>query len=1320
MQMRPPPSPGNNTMNLGRPPHPMQKPPTQHPAQDQQQRQQQLQPPMQPGGTPGGRSPVLSPFQKQEPGSEGQPQIAPGQGFKPTPPTGQHGQPSPVRPGTAPTGTIPPQRPPQQPHQQQLQMQPRPHAPTSGQQPGQFSPGRPLPGPMHTGGQPRPAGVGPNQSQPMPDIRPMPHPGQQQQQQQHQQQQAHQPLANGTNMRPSSSHPNLAGGVPGGPGGPGIQPGSRFTPPSPSLGNTRSPQIRPLQHSPQNHEGARPIVPQQQQQQQQQQYQQQQQHYQQQQPGLRPSSSQPHLVYQPGMRPSPAQHSPVQAHQALNTRPSGPMIQQQPRLRPSPSQAAPPGQTPEAAGHSVQLDMPAFSGGQMNGGQSPYTAHQSVPQQQHQRPPGARPILDPHRQQTSPMQPVPAQAQRHPQASPTQNPTQRPLQRPPSAQTQPLRHQPASNTMDGSPQHGQGEVGQSSSLANGGSPKSSNDDNRQAQRPSPQQQHPGPPIRRPTNPQLVTGDGPHQSHSSPGPATQSSAPRPVNVQGSPGQRSLGVAEIKLPGPTMSMPARPNMQQPPQQQRQMQQPPPQKPLQPEASPFTEPETPPSDSVSDIVDDDGIENRGVKSVPPNAPTSTQPTADRPPPQAVTAGGPPQGPPRGPPRNEGNIPRKVSTSTGSGPARIIPPSNNPSSPPASAFPPMNPLRPRMRPPPGNKIHTPYRPPERPSQAPVMYSQSGQPTLAQPFSQQDDKSLAEQPSIATSMVPQGAEAASSSIRPREGGLQKRAVANDTSSSKADGSAIKPNSPPSPKLHDQKGPAILSVTGQRRAPSATRTLKTWMIRGGIVYLGYTAVFNCAPDTTGVKGLYCKTTNGLGGLVKPLVAPHYNAYLGPHVDQYIKPVTRQGHRIYMKVGDPVVQGAMSVAGTVYKSTAKKHVDSVKDQVISILPYPFKPKTVVSKDSDRVVGGGKSIEHENHPELGKISRQPIHVEDPKDTIDEVQPDVTNDEHAAKVVKEDKDTDKSDEHMGALKEGNLDARNEDVEHGEPIFESTEPDIHESTKEHEEPEDNEEAVETEASETMENSSNEQKHVEEAEETNMSDDVTTEEAHVEDTVVGDSIVDKPVALKDSLKNTPEDTKESTNDEQVTPQKGDEVKTEEPIHADPARKSQDSESTLTVTEEPQESIVSDPVPAVAESTPEFVDIPTGVTTPEEEEQAQPEMTTDAAEPKKAPVVAEEEPREHIPAATDAHTSFDQEDGASQGHDQQQDDGIHATKQQQKEKDADNVKKDDEDVQEQAVKETEQVVSEEHKESDATPEQQAAPVPEAEHRQEATNAHDEL
>lgn len=110
------------------------------------------------------------------------------------------------------------------------------------------------------------------------------------------------------------------------------------------------------------------------------------------------------------------------------------------------------------------------------------------------------------------------------------------------------------------------------------------------------------------------------------------------------------------------------------------------------------------------------------------------------------------------------------------------------------------------------------------------------------------------------------------------------------------------------------------------KTLKKWAIRGGVIYLGYTALFNCGPDASGVRGFYCKATNSIGSLAKPYVAPHYNTYLGPHVDRYVKPVTRQGHRIYFKVADPVVQSAISAAGTLYKSTAKKHVDSAKEQV----------------------------------------------------------------------------------------------------------------------------------------------------------------------------------------------------------------------------------------------------------------------------------------------------------------------------------------------------------------------------------------------------------
>lgn len=494
-------------------------------------------------------------------------------------------------------------------------------------------------------------GTGSPQSQPTQIMRPPAQGGQ------YQPPQVAQPLSNGSGLRPSASHPNLSGGGPGMP-------------------TTRSPQLRPLQPQPQQQQ-------------------------QQQQPGLRPSN----VSQQPGVRP-PGQSSPVQPHPPA-ARPTGPMNQQP---RPRPPQTIPQGHGPLHQGNtgsSVQLDIPMFDGGTPNSGVDPTNVR---PQQ---RPPGARPILDQMRQQTSQNQPPQGQqGLMQGQVPQNINPTQRPPQRPPSVQGHPQRPQQLS-----SPQ------GPPIDLA----------------KDQPNQQFSGP------------GVGHQQPHSLPG---QVAPQRPYVVPGSPGQRPLSGVEVKTPSPAPGAPIRPPA------------PPAQQPVHHEPTQLKEPDEPLSDMDDNGFDDDDVEGGGIK---PPAPTA----ADKPPPpQASAAGGPPAGPPRGPPRRQ-------SASTGTGPARITPPSNNPSSPPPSAFPSAGP-RPRVRPPPGNKEFIPYRPPERPSQAPMMYSQTGQP-ITQPSFQQPDKPSTEE-SEATSIVSQGVNATSSGIRPRDGGLQKRVVASDNSASKPPG----------------------------------------------------------------------------------------------------------------------------------------------------------------------------------------------------------------------------------------------------------------------------------------------------------------------------------------------------------------------------------------------------------------------------------------------------------------------------------------------------------------------------------------------------------
>ncbi|KAI1297745.1 hypothetical protein EDD11_006984 [Mortierella claussenii] len=686
-----------------------------------------------------------------------------------------------------------------------------------------------------------------------------------------------------------------------------------------------------------------------------------------------------------------------------------PMMQQQPRPRP---QAASHGQgLPQQANshQTVQPDMPLVDS-RTNGEADPPGARQfsqqQLSQQSSQRPPGARPILDQLRQHNQQAQ-VSGQVA-HGQAPHNMNPTQRQPQRPPA----PLQGQlPRPQQPSNSSQHHAREA----ALAKDHSPsppgrnvdvRTSNGDHGRPERQSPQQQPTFLPNQRPANPQQLSGPalGQHQQHSSP--VGQTSPSRPYVVPGSPRQRPLEGAEIKAPGQITGTPSHqpPQAQQPPQKtqqhasqlpQQHASQLPQQHASQPEASTqLAELDAPLSDVEGDAFDEDDIKGGSVGAPKPHPAEfavdghAPQPTAAA---GGPSAGPPPTGPPTGPPRG----PPKNITVGRPGPARVISPLNNPSSPPESAFPQP---RSRIRPPP-NKEFTPYRPPERPSQAPIMYSQSGQPTFSQPFPQQDEKLsaglVADKSSgpATTSTVPQGADATSSSIRPREGGLQKRVFASDNKTTKPEAvPGANLISPPSPKLHGRKGPAILNVSGQRSSfssSSAVKMLKTWAIRGGLTYLGYTAIFNCPSDSTGVKGLYCKATNGVGGLAKPYVAPHYNAYVGPHVDRFVKPVARGGHHIYLKVANPVVQGALSAAGSVYRITAKKHVDSAKDQVISILPYPFKKPGMTGaasdKDSDKIPDE-KQQQKDTHDKEQPAEKMQHIVESIENTVEAVKESV----------------------------------------------------------------------------------------------------------------------------------------------------------------------------------------------------------------------------------------------------------------------------------------------------------------------------------------------
>ncbi|KAG0008997.1 hypothetical protein BGZ80_002842 [Entomortierella chlamydospora] len=590
-------------------------------------------------------------------------------------------------------------------------------------------------------------------------------------------------------------------------------------------------------------------------------------------------------------------------------------------------------------------------------------------------------------------------------------------------------------------------------------------------------------------------------------------------------------------------------------------------------------------------------------------------------------------------------------------------------------------------------------------MYSQSGQPTLSQPFPQMNDKSPGDQPSATASIVPQGADSASSSVRPKEGGLQKRVFAsseNNTSTPDAKkGSNVM--APPSPRLHNQKGPAILSVSGQKKAsPSVMSSIKKWAIRGGLVYLGYTAVFSCTHNTTGIKGYYCKATNGLGGLAKPYIAPHYNAYIGSHVDRYVKPVTRQGHRIYLKVADPVVQGAVSVAGTVYKSTAKKHVDSVKEQVISILPYPFKPKSDVSKDKDQVSEAQQYEDQEPLAETNDASPQ-SYVEE----SDNMQQAIDNEENTIESTKEKVSED--------LEEA-VDDKDAVLEHEIPVVEATQ---------HQEEE--EQAVESESSE------------EKTEAESHADGQTTEHINVEKDdhqIAQDTNAPEEVELKESEENESGENGQNTLFKREEVEEPTDINSEHKPSSEPAASVElESEPTLTATDEQPSALnqeqefttqvedFNSPAVETVESTPEFADHPTEV--PHEEEKAHTEtehaanVAETASQPYETP--AEEanngNAEETTEGVEESQDEIQQQTTENSFIDEQDQKGEHASEEKEEEKKEEKEEEKEEEKKEEHEEEHQGQMQEEG--IDSTPGQQADPVSETEH-EDHPKAHDEL
>lgn len=398
-------------------------------------------------------------------------------------------------------------------------------------------------------------------------------------------------------------------------------------------------------------------------------------------------------------------------------------------------------------------------------------------------------------------------------------------------------------------------------------------------------------------------------------------------------------------------------------------------------------------------------------------------------------------------------------------------------------------------------------------------------------------------------------------------------------------------------------------------------------------MFNCAPESTGVRGLYCKATNGVGGLVKPFVAPHYNAHVGPHVDRYVKPVARQGHKIYIKVADPIVQGAFSAAGAVYKSTAKKHVDSAKDQVlgssvtfknlffslvlengagaliipfdynlqvISILPFPFKSKGSSDETEEPKAEHPSSFE--------KVSRQPVHADEPHGSVDQDQnqekPHVS--ETLEQTVEEVKETSEQVEEKVA------EAKEVVLEHPKPIVETV-PHVVEGAVEH---------VHHEEAEPKEEKRD---HVVEQDSNGLGEDT---HVVVDEAQKGDPVLDSVIASQDSMKKLDDDIADTKAAEEPHTETVTEKEEEEKGHwygtPDPAPTPELQVDPVPTADEPmvveQEVEAPEPTPeatlvpvveeTVAEPTPAFADTTTSASeVPEVSEPAEELLDTHVEQP---------------------------------------------------------------------------------------------------------------
>ncbi|KAG0004224.1 hypothetical protein BGZ79_009890 [Entomortierella chlamydospora] len=170
-----------------------------------------------------------------------------------------------------------------------------------------------------------------------------------------------------------------------------------------------------------------------------------------------------------------------------------------------------------------------------------------------------------------------------------------------------------------------------------------------------------------------------------------------------------------------------------------------------------------------------------------------------------------------------------------------------------------------------------------------------------------------------------SNRARNRRSGSSRHSKAEVEPEFKARRSKKEPIQPPpaAENGYDLAGFAV-PVPGSRKS-----SVRRFITRLLILYLGYTLFFVCpnstAKDTNAVCEGVSKVREWLHTYSEP-VYETYRTYAEPYVDQYGRPLYKQGQKYYVEVAQPALKTASDKARTSYNQYAQPYVVKVTDTI----------------------------------------------------------------------------------------------------------------------------------------------------------------------------------------------------------------------------------------------------------------------------------------------------------------------------------------------------------------------------------------------------------